>query len=143
PPRSAAPLDLADDLLEPADPKGEVLVAVAGDVRTHHLFGEDLDLDYHPAPFTAAVAPVVGGYRVTVRATSYVRDVGLLADKVAADAVVDDMLVSLTAGEAHHFLVRTSQTLPDPAVLLDLRVLRCANTIIGGDRPPDWPATLG
>ena len=47
---------------------------------------------------------------------------------MAADAVVDDMLVSLTAGETHHFIVRTSETLDEPAALLHPRVLRCANT---------------
>ncbi|MCE6997326.1 glycoside hydrolase family 2 protein [Saccharothrix sp. S26] len=129
PPRSTARLDLADNLLEPADPGGEVLVATAGDVHAHHLFAEDLDLRYHPEPFTAAVTPVPGGYRVDVRATSFVRDLGLLVDKVAADAVVDDMLISLTAGEKHHFLVRTSEELPDPTVLLHPRVLNCANTV--------------
>ncbi|WP_158854001.1 glycoside hydrolase family 2 protein [Saccharothrix deserti] len=132
PPRSTALLALADDLLQPADPRSEVLVATAGGVRTHHLFGEDLDLRYHPAPFTAGVTPVAGGYRVDVRATSYVRDLSLLADKVAADAVVDDMLISLTAGEAHHFIVRTSERLHEPAALLHPRVLRCANTSASG-----------
>ncbi|MGP3982516.1 glycoside hydrolase family 2 protein [Streptomyces sp. KR80] len=132
PPRSTALLALTDDLLEPTDPASEVLVATAGDVRTHHLFGEDLDLRYHPAPFTAGVTPVAGGYRVDVRATSYVRDLSLLADKVAADAVVDDMLISLTAGEAHHFIVRTSEKLHEPAALLHPRVLRCANTSASG-----------
>ncbi|MDX3660034.1 glycoside hydrolase family 2 protein [Streptomyces sp. ID05-26A] len=127
PSRSTATLDLADDLLEPTDPTSEVLVATAGDVRTHHLFREDLDLRYDPAPFTAGVTPVDGGYRVDVRATSYVRDLSLLADKVAADAVVDDMLISLIAGDAHHFIVRTSEKLPEPAALLHPRVLRCAN----------------
>jgi beta-mannosidase len=128
PPRSTALLDLTDDLLEPTDPTGEVLVATAGDIRAHHLFREDLDLRYHPAPFTADVTPVDGGYRVDVRATSYVRDLSLLADKVAGDAVVDDTLVSLTAGEAHHFIVRTSEELPEPTALLHPRVLRCANS---------------
>jgi beta-mannosidase len=128
PPRSTATLDLADDLLEPTDATSEVLVATAGDVNTHHLFREDLDLRYDPAPFTADVTPVAGGYRVDVRATSYVRDLSLLADKVAGDAVVDDMLISLTAGEAHQFIVHTSEKLDEPAALLHPRVLRCANT---------------
>jgi beta-mannosidase len=129
PPRSTAQLEPADHLLEPADPSGEVLVATAGDVRVHHLFREDRDLHYHPEPFTADVTPVAGGYRVDVRATSYVRDLGILADKVAADAVVDDMLISLTAGETHHFLVRTSAELREPTALLHPRVLSCANTL--------------
>ena len=132
PPRSTVLLDLADHLLEPADPASEVLVATVDGVRTHHLFREDRDLQYHPEPFTADVTPVTGGYRVDVRATSYVRDLGLLADKVAADAVVDDMLISLTAGETHRFTVRTSETLREPTVLLHPRVLSCANTLASG-----------
>ncbi|PSL52302.1 beta-mannosidase [Saccharothrix carnea] len=135
PPRSAALLELADHLLEPAEPRSEVLIAAAEGVRTHHLFLEDLDLRYDPAPFTADVTSVTGGYRVDVRATSYVRDLGLLVDKVAADAVVDDMLISLTAGESHHFLVRTSQELHEPSALLHPDVLRCANTAVSGVSP--------
>ncbi|MFG2732872.1 glycoside hydrolase family 2 protein [Streptomyces canus] len=129
PPRSTAQLGLADDLLKPADPRSEVLVAAAGDARAHHLFGEDRDLDYDPAPFTARVLPVSGGYRINVRASSYVRDLALLADKVAPDAVVDDMLFSLAAGESRSFLVRTSTNLHDPSALLGPNVLCCANFV--------------
>jgi len=129
PPRSTAQLDLADDLLKPADLRSEVLVATAGDAHVHHLFGEDRDLDYHPAPFTARVTAVADGYRVDVRATSYVRDIALLADKVASDAVVDDILVSLPAGASHRFLVRTAVTLYEPSALVRSDVLRCANTV--------------
>jgi beta-mannosidase len=103
-PRSTALLDLADDLLEPADPSSEVLVATAGGAHTHHLFGEDREL-------------------------RYVRDLALLADKVAADAVVDDVLISLTAGETHHFTVRTAERLAEPSTLLRPSVLCCANTL--------------
>jgi beta-mannosidase len=126
-PRSTALLDLSDDLLTPTNPRDEVLVATTDTAHTHYLFREDLDLDYNPTPFTASVTPVEGGYRIDVQATSYVRDLGVLADKVAADAVVDDMLISLTAGESHHFLVHTAETLPNPSALLHPRVLRCAN----------------
>jgi beta-mannosidase len=129
PPRSTAVLDLADDLLKPADLRTEVLIATAGGARVQHLFGEDRDLGYDPAPFTASVTPVAGGYRVDVRATSYVRDLALLADKVAPDAVVDDMLVSLAAGETRGFFVRTTATLRQPSTLVRPDVLCCANTV--------------
>jgi hypothetical protein len=65
-----------------------VLVAATAGTGTHHLFAEDRDLAYEPTPFTASVTPAAGGYRVDVRATSYVRDLALIADKVAPDAVV-------------------------------------------------------
>ncbi|NUT92079.1 MAG: glycoside hydrolase family 2 protein [Saccharothrix sp.] len=127
-PRSTALLDLPDHLLTPTNPSEEVLVATTDSATTHHLFREDIDLHYNPTPFTATVTPVTGGYRIEVQATSYVRDLSLLADKVAADAVVDDMLISLTAGETHHFQVQTPEPLPNPTALLHPRILRCANT---------------
>ncbi len=43
---------------------------------------------------------VPGGYRVEVRAASFARDVAILADRVAPDAEVDEMLVPLLAGTA-------------------------------------------
>jgi beta-mannosidase len=128
-PRSAGRLDLPDDLLKPVDVGSEVLVVATVDARTHHLFAEDRDLAYDPAPLTATVGVVAGGYRIDVRATSYTRDIAILADRVAADAVVDDMLVSLAAGETASFHVATATTLLHPATLLEPRVLRYANTI--------------
>jgi beta-mannosidase len=129
PPRSIAHLHLPDDLLTPADPSGEVLVATTGDARTHYLFDEDRNLAYDPAPLTATVEPVAGGYRIRVRATSYARDVAVLADKVTAEATVDDMLVSLVAGESYDFLVHTTNPLSQPGALIDPRVLRSANAV--------------
>jgi beta-mannosidase len=128
-PRTAGRLDLPDDLLKPDDAGSEVLVVATVDARTHHLFAEDRDLAYDPAPLTATVGVVAGGYRIDVRATSYTRDIAILADRVAADAVVDDMLVSLAAGETASFHVGTATTLLHPATLLEPRVLRYANTI--------------
>jgi beta-mannosidase len=131
-PRSVAQLDLSDDLLKPVDASGEVLVVTTADARTHHLFAEDRDLAYDAAPLTATVAAVAGGYRVDVRAASYTRDIAVLADRVAGDATVDDMLVCLAAGQTASFHVHTSATLHDPAALLDPRVLRYANAITRG-----------
>ncbi|TDC43946.1 glycoside hydrolase family 2 protein [Micromonospora sp. KC213] len=131
PPRSTTLLDLTDDLLKPADPRIEVLIAAADGVRVHHLFAEDRDLGYDPTPFTASVTPAAGGYRVDVRANSYVRDLALLADKVAPDAIVDDMLVSLAAGETHSFFVRTTVNLQLPSALVNPDVLCCANAAAG------------
>ncbi|TDB73809.1 glycoside hydrolase family 2 protein [Micromonospora sp. KC723] len=128
PPRSTTLLNLTDDLLKPTDPRAEVLIATAGGAQVHHLFAEDRDLSYDPAPFTASVTPAAGGYRVDVRANSYVRDLALLADKVAPDAVVDDMLVSLTPGQIHRIFVRTTADIQPPSALLRPGVLRCANT---------------
>ncbi|MEJ2858016.1 MULTISPECIES: glycoside hydrolase family 2 protein [unclassified Saccharothrix] len=126
PARSVAVLDLAPELLTPADAEREVLVATTADARAVHLFREDVDLALDPSPLTATAVAVPEGYRVDVRATSFARDVAVLADRVAPDAEVDDALVTLAAGESHSFLVRTAERL-DPAALTGPLVLRSAN----------------
>ncbi|CAM3311872.1 glycoside hydrolase family 2 protein [Kibdelosporangium persicum] len=125
PARSAATIEVAAALTEPGD---DVLVARTPDIRAIHLFKEDIDLPYDPEPFTARVEKVFGGYRVDVLARSFARDVAVLADRVAADATVDDMLVPMLAGEVRSFLVRTDSPL-DPDALAGPRVLRCANSL--------------
>ncbi|NYI06760.1 glycoside hydrolase family 2 protein [Allostreptomyces psammosilenae] len=128
PPRSVARFDLADSLTTPGDAKKEVLVATSQDARATHLFGEDIDLAYEPRPLRAEVTAVPGGYRVDVTATSFARDVALLADRAAPDAEVDDMLVTLLPGERHSFTVTTAAGL-DATALTDPLVLRCANDL--------------
>ncbi|MFI6742883.1 glycoside hydrolase family 2 protein [Nonomuraea sp. NPDC050451] len=137
-PRSATRLDLPDDLLKPVDVSSEVLVVTTADARTHHFFAEDRDLAYHPVPLTATVDRVTGGYRIEVHAALFTRDIVVLADKVAPDAIVDDMLVSLAAGETFTFHIHTATTLPHPAALAGARVLRHANTIAVSTTNTDW-----
>ncbi|MFF8764391.1 glycoside hydrolase family 2 protein [Nocardiopsis dassonvillei] len=128
PPRSAAEFDLARELLAAGDAKEEVLVATTRDARLVRPFREDVHLSYDPDALTAVAAPVEGGYRVEVRASSFARDVSVLADRVASDAEVDDMLVDLLAGETHSFLVRTDAEV-DPTALTAAPVLRSANSL--------------
>jgi beta-mannosidase len=130
PARTAAQVELTEPLVTPNDPRAEVLVAITDDTRAVHLFAEDRDLSYDPAPLSARVEAVTGGYRVDVRATSFARDVALLADRVAPDAVVEEMLVPMLAGETRSFLVRTAAELPDPSALAGPLVLRCANGLV-------------
>ncbi|KOV83902.1 beta-mannosidase [Nocardia sp. NRRL S-836] len=128
-PRSTGLVGLPEIVATPGDPARELLVATADGGRVVHPFGEDLGLDLDPAPLTAHVEPVEDGYRVDVRARSFARDVVLLADRVAPDAVVEEMLVPMLAGESRSFVVRTAARLPDPAVLAGPAVLRCANDL--------------
>ncbi|MET8850788.1 glycoside hydrolase family 2 protein [Amycolatopsis sp. NPDC004625] len=106
----------------------QVLVAESGDVRLVHVFGEDVDHSYEPSPLTARAEPAPGGYRVAVTASALAVDVALLADRVAPDAVVDDMLVTLLPGETRSFLVRTGAEV-DPAAFAGPLVLRCSNAL--------------
>ena len=52
----------------------------------------------------------------------------VLADRVAPDAEVDDMLVDLLPGESHTFLVRTAAEV-DPAEFTREPVLRSAASL--------------
>jgi beta-mannosidase len=128
PPRSAATIALPEPLFSPADEQAEVVVATTADARTIHLFREDVDLSYEPDPLTAQAETVPGGYQVDVLARAFARDVAILADRVAPDAIVDDMLVPMLAGEVRSFFVQTEASL-DPAVFTHAPVLRCANSL--------------
>ncbi|MCL2730164.1 MAG: glycoside hydrolase family 2 protein, partial [Actinomycetia bacterium] len=137
PARSVACLALPDSLVEPADPSREVLVAGDASARAVHCFLEDCELAYAPGAFTARATAVDGGYRVDVHATSFTRDVAVLADRLSPDAETDDMLVTLLAGESRSFLVRTAAHL-DPRELTGPLVLRTANGLClpGGTGDP-------
>ncbi|MGW3955814.1 glycoside hydrolase family 2 protein, partial [Streptomyces sp. NPDC004752] len=127
-PRSVSHLDLPGALTTPDDPTREVLVATIDTMRLVQPFREDIELAYDEDGLTAHAHPVEGGYRVDVHATSLVRDLALLADRLAPDAEVDEMLVTLLAGESHSFHVRTTARL-DPADLTRRPVLRTANDL--------------
>ena len=122
---SVVELALDARLMDPVDARREVLVATVGAVRAVHPFREDVELAYEPDALSAQAVAVDGGYRVDVRASSFVRDVALLADRVAPDAVVDEMLVPLLAGERRSFFVATVAQV-DPAELVGPLVLRSA-----------------
>jgi len=128
PPRSVLELRLDAPLLEPEHEDAEVLVATTAEARAVLPFLVDRELSYHPAPLVAQAEAVPDGYVVEVRAESFAQDVAILADRVAPDAVVDDMLVPLLAGESRRFHVRTQATV-DPAAFTDPLVLRCANDL--------------
>jgi beta-mannosidase len=66
---------------------------------------------------------------VHVTARTLQRDVTLLADKVDPDAVVDDAMITLLAGESATFRVR-SEVEVDPDVFLRRSVLRSTNQLV-------------
>jgi len=126
--RAVTVVALPADLTTAGDPAREVLVADADGLRAVRMFAEDAGAAYDPAPLTATVERAGEGYTVTVTALSFARDVAVLADRVAADAVVDDQLVDLLPGETRSFLVRTAAD-ADPAAFLAPEVLRSANSL--------------
>jgi beta-mannosidase len=108
PARDITTLVLAPDMITPEDAAGEYLVAVADGAE--HAFGffvEDTGLALRPTAEALAVdvEHVDDGARVTVSASSLVKDVSLQVDRVDRAARVDDALVTLQAGESHTFTV--------------------------------------
>ncbi|RKN49410.1 glycoside hydrolase family 2 protein [Micromonospora endolithica] len=125
-------LVLPADLAGPDEPRGELLVADAGDgaERALWLFAEDRDVRWPAPALDAVVEPVDGGQRVRVTARSVLRDLTLFPDRLDASAEVDEALVTLLPGESATFTVRSGTPL-DPAALTTRPVLRCVNDMKG------------
>jgi beta-mannosidase len=128
PARGTAAVTLPAELAVPADPAGELLVAGAGDLRAVWYFVPDIEVALPEPGLDATVAAVPGGYQVTVTARTLIRDLALLADRVAPDAVADTMLLTLLPGEVATFTLRTAAELA-ARELLDPLVLRSANQL--------------
>jgi beta-mannosidase len=126
PPRSAVRLPLPADVARPGDPRAEALVVDAADTRAWWFFAEDRDIAYPAAGYDATASPAPGGYRVTVRARTILRDLTLFPDRLDPSAEADDAMLTLLPGESAVFTVATAADL-DPAALVRRPVLRCVN----------------
>jgi beta-mannosidase len=121
-PRTSTPIALPPEVGMPDDPTAEVVSASLDTHTAVHTFVPDVEMAMDPSPLEVDVSASEDGYAVTVTARSLARDVTLLADRVAADATVDDALITLLAGRSATFQVRTSardlgQALSKPPVL--------------------------
>ena len=133
PARSAATLLLPSEVCRVQDRASEVLVveppAGSGAGRAWWHFAEDVAAELAAADLDTSAQAVDGGYRVRVTARTLVRDLAVLADRVAPDAVVDDMLVTLLPGETAVFEVSTAAAV-DPVAFTGPLVLRSANQLV-------------
>jgi beta-mannosidase len=127
-PRSSVTVTLPPELTATNDPDGDVLVASTGDTQAFAFFAADNSNALPPPLFDAKAEAFPGGYRVSVTARSLIRDLTLLADRLAADCVVDNGLVTLLPGDSTTFTVRTAVRF-DPRSLLARNVLRSANQL--------------
>jgi beta-mannosidase len=128
--RSTLAVPIASRLAAAAGKPGELLLAEAGTRRAWWHGCEDVA--GLPAPdLTTSFEQVPGGYRLTVTANAFVRDLAVLADRLALDATVDDMLVTLLPGESAVFDITTSAVLSHEQ-LTDPLVLRSANQLVAG-----------
>jgi len=130
-PRCALTVPIPPELAAAAGKPGEFLLAEAEGHRAWWHSCEDVDAGLPAPDLTAHAEPIPGGYRLTVTANAFVRDLAVLADRLAADATVDDMLVSLLPGESVTFVITTSAVL-SLEQLTDPLVLRSANQLVAG-----------
>jgi len=129
--RGTSLIQLPPEVTTPQDRACEVLVVRSEEgMRALWWFAEDRDAALGPAHLATSVSAVDGGYRVEVSAGSLVKDLALLADKVAPDAQIDVQLVTLMPGERTSFTVTTTASL-DAEALTAPRVLRSANQLVG------------
>jgi beta-mannosidase len=127
-PRSSTPIAVPAEVAAPTDPGAEIVTAQLDGCTAVHTFAEDLDLALDPDPLQVTVDRAPDGYAVTVTARTLARDVTLHPDHVAADAAVDDALVTLRAGERATFQVRTNSSGLEQALAAP-PVLRTANDL--------------
>jgi beta-mannosidase len=133
PPRQARGVTLPPELGTPEDPRAELLLAATDSQRAWWFFAEDREMRYPPAEYDASAEPVPGGYRVTVTATTILRDLTLYPDRLDPSASVDDALVTLLPGESVTFTVHGDAGL-EPEELIRRPVLRCVNDLRGRTR---------
>ena len=129
---SATTLTIPAEVVTPAAPTGELLVATApGGERALWFYAEDKDLDLTDPQLDVQVQRRSGGVDVTVAAQTLARHVALFADRLDPDAVVDEAVVTLIPGERHTFRVDTSRSV-DATGPAESGALRDLNRLIPG-----------
>jgi beta-mannosidase len=124
-PRSAVTLPLPADVAVTNDAGNELLRARADGLRADWFFAEDKDIAFPTADWSASV----DGNRVTVTATTILRDLTLFADRVSPDAWADQAMVTLLAGESVTFTVHGELPADVSSRLITRPVLRAVNDL--------------
>ena len=109
----------------------EVVVAETSEQRAWWHPREDIDAGLPAPELKTVLHETPDGYRLEVVAHTLIRDLALLVDRLAPDAAVDDMLVTLLPGESVSFMITTEACLTIEQ-LTDPLVLRCANQLVAG-----------
>jgi beta-mannosidase len=129
PARETRESPIAQHIASPADSSRELIVATLGGERGLWFFADYKESGLDAGGLSTRAIRVEGGYRVECTATTVVRDLALLVDKVDPEAVVDTMLVDLLPGESVSFSI-ASDLERDPSVFLAPSVLKTANGLL-------------
>ncbi|MBK4348457.1 glycoside hydrolase family 2 protein [Lacisediminihabitans sp. G11-30] len=103
--RDAVTVIVPDAIARSADPARELIVARFEGARALWFFADYRDGELAAPDVDVDAVRTVDGWVVEVSARSLVRELSLLVDRVDADAVVDDALVTLLPGETAVFTV--------------------------------------
>jgi beta-mannosidase len=130
PPRAAVRVPIPGAVASQVAPDG-VVAAVADSVegRATWFYAEDAAGRLADPRFEATVSKTTDGYLVRVTAHTLLRDLALLADRAAPDAVADNALITLCRGETVTIRVRTCADLTAEQLTSPL-VLRSANQLV-------------
>ncbi|WP_181032907.1 glycoside hydrolase family 2 protein [Clavibacter michiganensis] len=141
PARGSASFPVPADLAAAGDAARELLVATAASGLDRAILdlAEVVDQALDADPLVAAVEETATGCRITVTATSYVRDLTVLADRAHPSAAVDRGLVSLLPGETC-VLTLTGDGPIDADAALSPLVLRHANGLVAAAAHPGGSA---
>ncbi|MCL1899942.1 MAG: glycoside hydrolase family 2 protein [Promicromonosporaceae bacterium] len=128
-----ATVDLPPEVFTFKDRAAEIVVARAaapdsGYAQAIFNGAEVIEQALAPAAVTAVVQPTPTGLALTATASSYVRDLTVLADQVDPEARVDRGLVTLTAGQSVTFHIASRANL-DPTFFIS--TLRSAGDLLG------------
>ncbi|QDZ15120.1 glycoside hydrolase family 2 protein [Humibacter ginsenosidimutans] len=128
--RSVSTYALPSEVAAIGDAGDELVVAdLDGFGRAVHDGADVIAQRLAPDAAEASAVRTEGGYRVSVRARSYLRDVFLAVDRLDPAARVDAGLVSLLAGEVAVFHVASEADL-DPGLFTRWPVLASANALL-------------
>lgn len=131
PARSRIRVPVPTDLAAPLDAGREILVANLDTFeRVVYNFADVVDQHLDPHAVLASAETLATGARITVTASSYVRDVVVLADRADASAHVDAGLVSLLPGESATFTLTALGPI-DATAATAPEVVRSANQLLG------------
>jgi beta-mannosidase len=134
PPRAVVRVSLAG--AASSQPASDDAIAVTADGtagRATWFYAEDVAGRLADPDFDAVVDKVVDGYAVRITAHTLLRDIVLLADRAAPDAVADKALITLCRGETATIRVRTRGDLCVEQLTSPI-VLRTANQLVAATR---------
>lgn len=128
----ATEIELPPEIVTPVDPSREFLRARMGKAEALWFFAKDHNFAYPAPEFDYREERMPDRLRVTITATTLLRDLTILADALHPGAEVDEMLVTLLPGESCTFEISFGPEDIPTDFRFDAACVRTANTVARG-----------